>query len=150
MSFLFPIVAAVLQAASFTLDKIILSIRRVNFKTYAGASFPLVFLAILKLYAPILPFIAEDVYQAIYGDAEGAKSIHISAWPKEAEIAAAGDVSDFDKAIAAIDEIRKYKSEQDLSLGAELEEYALDAEIDFGKYGDFVKNAVKVKKLTMK
>lgn len=44
MNFLFPVIAAVLQAGSFTLDKVILGIRRINFKTYTAISFPLLFL----------------------------------------------------------------------------------------------------------
>lgn len=50
MNFLFPILAAILQAGSFTLDKVVLSIRRVNFKTYTGVSFPLVFLITLIIF----------------------------------------------------------------------------------------------------
>jgi len=50
MNFIFPILAAVLQASSFTLDKVILSMRRISFKTYIGISFPLSFLIILIIY----------------------------------------------------------------------------------------------------
>ena len=49
MTFLFPILAAILQAGSLTLDKVVLSIRRVNFKTYTGVSFPLIFLSFVNL-----------------------------------------------------------------------------------------------------
>jgi len=59
MNFLFPIIAAILQAGSLTLDKVILSIRRVNFKTYTGVSFPLIFiitLAIFFIFRPPLSF----------------------------------------------------------------------------------------------
>lgn len=50
MNFLFPVLAAILQASSFTLDKVVLSIRRVNFKTYTGISFPLIFLITLVIF----------------------------------------------------------------------------------------------------
>ncbi len=50
MNFLFPIFAAVLQAGSFVLDKAILSIKRVTFKTYTGISFPLYFVATLIIF----------------------------------------------------------------------------------------------------
>ncbi len=56
---LFPFLAAVLQASSITLDKITLSIRRVNFKTYTGASFPLIFLItfiVFLIFRPPLSF----------------------------------------------------------------------------------------------
>ncbi len=44
MNFLLPIIAAVLQASSFTIDKVILSFRKVDFKVYLGISFVLIFL----------------------------------------------------------------------------------------------------------
>jgi len=50
MNFLFPVLAAVLQAGSFTLDKVILSIRRISYKTYVGVSFPLIFIITLGIF----------------------------------------------------------------------------------------------------
>lgn len=60
MNFVFPLLAAVLQAGSFTIDKAVLGIRRVSFKTYTGKSFPLIFLItfiIFVIFRP--PFSAE-------------------------------------------------------------------------------------------
>lgn len=58
MNILFPVLAAVLQAGSFTLDKVVLSIRRVSFKTYTGVSLPLIFitLVIFLIFRPPLSF----------------------------------------------------------------------------------------------
>ncbi len=42
MHILFPLIAAIFQATSMTLDKMILSLKGVNFKVYTGVSFPLV------------------------------------------------------------------------------------------------------------
>ena len=61
MNFLFPILAAILQAGSFTLDKVILSIRRVNFKTYTGISFPLIFLITLVIFFIFRPPLSFDL-----------------------------------------------------------------------------------------
>jgi len=58
MSPLFPILAAVLQAASFTFDKVVLSLRHISFRTYLGISFPLIFafeLVIFVIVDPPLP-----------------------------------------------------------------------------------------------
>ncbi|MBU0722434.1 valine--tRNA ligase [Patescibacteria group bacterium] len=104
-----------------------------------------IFLAILKMYAPIMPFITEELYNLIYKNSDGEKSIHLSDWPTEITIKKDKDISDFSQAITAIDEIRKYKSEKGMSLGFELEEYKLNTPIDKDKYGDFIKNATKVK-----
>lgn len=107
-----------------------------------------VFLDILKMYAPILPFITEELSQLIYKDTDDKKSIHLSKWPDEVEIQTDKDISDFAQAIAAIDEIRKYKSENEISLGFELEKYKLKTKVDMNKYGDFISNAARVKTLT--
>ena len=61
MNFLFPILAAILQAGSFTLDKVVLSIRRVNFKTYTGVSFPLIFLITLVIFFIFRPPLSFDL-----------------------------------------------------------------------------------------
>ena len=40
------------------------------------------FLIILKLIAPIMPFITEEIYQEYFKKIEKDKSIHISGWPE--------------------------------------------------------------------
>lgn len=106
-----------------------------------------VFLAILKMYAPIMPFITEELYHLIFKDTDGEKSIHVASWPSEEKIKSGKDISDFPQAILAIDEIRKYKSENGMSLGFELEEYKLTTKVDKDKYGAFITSATKVKTL---
>ncbi len=63
MDFLLPIFAAILQAGSFTIDKIALSIRRVNFKTYTGVSFPLIFLISLIIFCVAHPPLSLNLLQ---------------------------------------------------------------------------------------
>ena len=55
MTALFTLLAALLQASSFTLDKAILNIRRVNYRTYVAISFPLLFLVDLVAFSIFLP-----------------------------------------------------------------------------------------------
>lgn len=50
MEFLFPVLAAVLQAGSLTLDKVALSFRKVNYKKYIAVSFPLLFIVNLVIF----------------------------------------------------------------------------------------------------
>jgi drug/metabolite transporter (DMT)-like permease len=47
---IYPIAASVLQAASFTLDKVVLSFKKITYKTYIGVSFPLMFLITLVIF----------------------------------------------------------------------------------------------------
>jgi len=117
-----------------------------NNKSKAGAVYTLniVLKNILKMFAPIIPFITEEIYN-LSGEKE---SIHISEWPKEKTINQSLDISDFDKAIEAIDEIRKYKSENKISLGAEIDEYKLKTDVNIEKYKDFISKAIKVKNLS--
>ncbi len=55
MASLIAVIAAILQAGSYTLDKVILSVRGVSFKTYTGVSFPLVFAITLVIFCLIRP-----------------------------------------------------------------------------------------------
>lgn len=59
MDFLIPIIGAVLQAGSLTIDKVVLSIRNVNYKNYIGIGFPIAFLitlAVFFIFRPTLSF----------------------------------------------------------------------------------------------
>ncbi len=67
MGFLFPVAAAVLQAVSFTLDKFILSLKRVDFRMYTGVSFPLSFLVNMALFFLFRPLIPQVGFSGYYG-----------------------------------------------------------------------------------
>ena len=43
-------------------------------------------LTILKLIAPIMPFITEEIYQEYFKKNEKTKSIHICGWPESDKI----------------------------------------------------------------
>jgi len=82
-------------------------------------------LKILKLFAPIMPYITEEVYHAYYHQHEKTKSIHISEWPVEHAVPekslAIGEM-----AVAIIGAVRKYKSEQKVSLKKEIALLTID------------------------
>ena len=75
------------------------------------------FLTILKLFAPIMPFISEELYQLYYKRHEKERSIHISSWPVidkkkiNKNIEKGGD-----KAIEIISKVRKFKASKSSSL----------------------------------
>ncbi|HZS76090.1 MAG TPA: valine--tRNA ligase [Ktedonobacteraceae bacterium] len=79
-------------------------------------------LSALKLFAPLLPYITDEIYCALFAAQEGKQSIHISSWPEwnedfiSDEAEAAGETL-----IEIATAVRRYKSEANLSLGAELE-----------------------------
>jgi len=77
-------------------------------------------LNILKLYAPYVPHITEHIYQGFFRQHEGAVSIHLTHWPKPATID--DNLIGFGKHLkAAIFEMRKYKSERNISMAAEMD-----------------------------
>ena len=118
-----------------------------NSKSAAVATLKTVFLAILKMYAPIMPFITEQIYQDLYREKEEAKSIHLSSWPEELILNNDLDIDDFAQALTAIDEIRKYKAEQQVSLGKELANYNLKTQVDLLKYGKLIKKVGRIRNL---
>ena len=74
-----------------------------------------VLLAIIKLMAPIMPYITEELYQTYYRKYEKDKSIHLSKWPsidlKNKNAEAAGDF-----AVYVVQETRRAKSDKNMSL----------------------------------
>jgi valyl-tRNA synthetase len=88
----------------------------------AGAQYTLyhVLLTTLKLFAPFLPYVTEEIYQHIYQSDEAA-SIHLSRWPtpttrfEDDTAEALGDTL-----VAIATAARRYKSEHNLSLGTEI------------------------------
>ena len=105
--------------------------------------------AIVKLYAPIMPFITEEIYQALFQNFEKVKSIHISSWPEARTDWKAGVEfkKEFSAVLEVINAIRKFKSESNISLGKEIDEFRISSEINLEKYGDFIQQSARVKKL---
>ncbi len=66
MSLIFPVGASILQAASFTLDKAALSIKKVTYKTYNGVSFPLAFIFTLIIFFIFKPQLTFDFFTGKY------------------------------------------------------------------------------------
>jgi len=116
-------------------------------KTAAIQTLKAVFLAVLKMYAPIMPFITEQIYQDLYKEREGVKSIHLNSWPEEMALNSDLHIDDFPQALAAIDEIRKHKAEQQLSLGKELDSYTLKTQLDLIKYDELVRKVGRIKEI---
>jgi len=105
---------------------------------------------ILKLYAPILPFITEQVWQSlsktIKTDFE--KSIHISSWPqinqKYLSPKKAQKIKPF---LQAVNNVRSYKSAQKIPLGKELEKYKLKINKLNSRQKQELKAIMRIKKL---
>jgi valyl-tRNA synthetase len=78
-----------------------------------------VFLGCIKMVAPFMPHVTEDVYQEHFAAYEGTKSIHITEWPSpifvdEEAIRTGESITSITSAI------RAWKSEKKMPLNAEL------------------------------
>jgi valyl-tRNA synthetase len=90
----------------------------------AGARYTLhcVLLTTLKLLAPFLPYVTEEIYRALFAAGEETASIHRADWPVADETLIdelAEAVGDAIVDIATA--VRRFKTENQLHLGAELE-----------------------------
>jgi valyl-tRNA synthetase len=77
--------------------------------------------SILKMFAPFIPFITEEIYQMYFKQFESKTSIHITSWPqfveedRDEKVEQAGNL-----ATVIVGAARKHKSENKLSLKEEL------------------------------
>jgi valyl-tRNA synthetase len=90
----------------------------------AVASLRLGLSVLLRLFAPVLPYITEEVWSWCFASESGHGSIHTAPWPGEADfagIAPAADAESFELALAAHGAINKAKADASVSMGREVE-----------------------------
>lgn len=97
---------------------------------------------VIQLLAPITPYITEEIYQRIFSEALGCKSIHLTPWPKpdnrliDEEAEKAGDLI-----LAIITEVRREKAEKRLSLNTKIKKLII-----YSKENDIIKTVRKGRK----
>ncbi len=97
-------------------------------------------LTMLKLMAPIMPYITESIYQLYFAEKEKKKSIHISSWPApdkkeiDEEAEKKGDI-----VVDVVSAVRKLKSEKGVSLKEEVKKLVIDCEEDLDEAVDDIK-----------
>ena len=78
-------------------------------------------LSILKLFAPLMPFITEEIYQQHYKNKEKHKSIHISSWPKADKKLIDKKTEDLgNRFVEIVENVRQHKSQNKKSLKTEI------------------------------
>ena len=76
---------------------------------------------ILQLLAPFTPHITEEIYQTMYAEEKGYKSIHVSPWPTvNKELIDEKAENRGDKVIALIAEVRRDKARKRFPLNTEI------------------------------
>jgi valyl-tRNA synthetase len=83
---------------------------------------------LLRLFAPVLPYITEEVWSWAFAAEDGPESIHVARWPGEADfagLALPSSAAAFDAAVAALGEIHKAKTLGGLSISKEIRSLVL-------------------------
>ena len=77
---------------------------------------------ILKLFAPIMPFITEEIYLHLFAKEEEQKSIHLSDWPKISKDEIDNKIDKIgERVIEILKSVRQFKSQNGKSLKAEID-----------------------------
>jgi len=104
-------------------------------------------LDVLKLFAPIMPYITEEIHHIYFDDK---LSIHNSEWPKyDSKLIFEKEEEIGDKLIEVIAQVRKLKSENKSSLKEPVKEIVLDIkESEVKAFLDDLKAVTKAKKIS--
>jgi valyl-tRNA synthetase len=94
-------------------------------------------LTFLKLWAPYLPHVTEELYSRLYDDE---KSLHLTDWPTEAGYDA--DLQAGETAMAVISALRRYKTENGMALNAPLDHIEIYGHV--GGFADPIGDAMHV------
>lgn len=109
---------------------------------------------IIGLYAPFIPFITEELWQKIYKDVEGGKTLHLTSYP-DVKDEYNTDVETMNIALDILKTVRGLRTERKIGNGAKLEKLTIPndtpeilhgliksaaraGEITFGKEIDFI------------
>jgi len=108
-----------------------------------------VLLAVLKMYAPIMPYVTEEVYQAYFVNHEDDVSIHLSRLPEFDKTSQDEKLaSEFGDVVEIIAAVRKYKTEQKISMKKELAKMTVDSKNkELEKYFDLLKAVMSIKEV---
>jgi valyl-tRNA synthetase len=106
----------------------------------------------LKMFAPIMPFITEELYGMYYAKKEGLKSIHNSKWPEWKESLfdkEADSVGDTLVEILAI--VRKFKSDNNIALNVPVKKLTVISDVKkLDKAFDDLKAVTKAEDIELK
>lgn len=99
-------------------------------KKSAQATVAYVLETVLQLWAPILPHVTEEIWQSLFRGTDGPESIHITDWPVVEDGFVNPDQELVgDKIVAILGEVRKFKTENNMSMNAELGVLTVDSEL---------------------
>lgn len=110
------------------------------------------FLAIIKLIAPYLPFITEELYQTYYLPAIQSKSIHTLAYPKGDIYPLQQDIHQLgecvEEVLLVIEKVRGYKTEKQLGLGTTIAYLIVTSKHDISTFADDIMSGTRAEKIS--
>ena len=101
--------------------------------------------AVIGLYAPFIPFLTEELWQKIYQQHEGGKTLHLTAYPA-VESARDTDVSQMQIALDLLKSVRGMRTEQKIGNGAKLETLTIPSDVPEILYG-VIKSAARANEI---
>lgn len=105
-----------------------------------------VLLEVIKLYSIYVPYITEEIYQSYFSEFEKCISIHKSEWNLKSQTEDESILKFGENIKRLIGEIRKYKSERNLSLKDEIDKIKLNISVD--QVNNFKKTLKDIKACT--
>ncbi len=99
-------------------------------------------LNIIKLYAPFVPFITEEIYQEYFRQFEKEKSIHLTLLPEN--IPSFDEEKEMDRVAEVVSSLRKYKTENSIPMGQRIEKMELKKGKEVEKYVEVIKDTLKI------
>ncbi len=105
---------------------------------------------ILILYAPVLPFITEELYES--NPMKRKKSIHLESMPEPVKtLSSDRSVDEVDYVVSILSKIRGLKSSMKLSMGARLESVVLSGSVQtIEKYSNEIMSVMNIGKIAVK
>jgi len=101
-----------------------------------------VFLGIIKMYAPFMPHITEEIYHRLFSKYEGKISIHLETWPEKYEKIFLDEGRIVKEIIASL---RRYKNENNLRVLNEV--IIISPKLDITSAYDSIKGSLSISKL---
>jgi len=101
-----------------------------------------VFLGIIKMYAPFMPHITEEIYHRLFSKYEGKISIHLEPWPEKYEKIFLDEGRIVKEIIASL---RRYKNENNLRVLNEV--IIISPKLDITSAYDSIKGSLSISKL---
>ncbi|PIN75327.1 valine--tRNA ligase [Candidatus Woesearchaeota archaeon CG10_big_fil_rev_8_21_14_0_10_37_12] len=96
--------------------------------------------AILRLYAPIIPFITEELYHKHFKTQEQTDSIHLTSWPTQPEIHEDAEKIG-DTIVTILADIRKRKTAAQKGMNAPIKKLTIESKLDLSLALDDLKAA---------